>query len=223
LPSVVAVGNISMSTNKRQGYLLTSQPSHVDLVVLAVYLCGGGAKAVDTEDAAVEAFRLAPSRFSWRKHPEQINLELVRVSLSDGKKPEKGALLDGSGKTGWTLTPAGLRWAKDAEASLLSEDLSRSRQEGRGGSIDEQRWRRERDRILSTRAWANWSNGEREIAPRDAAEVYRIDSYAVGRMRSLKITRLKSLFATDQTVLPFLSHLEQVITSSRKDDADTRP
>jgi len=194
--------------------------SHSDLVVLAVYLCGGAGHAVDTEDAAVKAHQLAPSRFAWRKYPDQINLELVRVSLSDAKKPDKGSLLAGSGKTGWTLTPEGLRWARNAEETLLHVDLSRSREAGRGGSIDEQRWRRERDRILSTRAWASWSAGASEIAPRDAAEVYRIDSYAVGRMRSLKITRLKNLFAADAAVLSFLTRAEQILESSEPKNAD---
>lgn len=188
-------------------------------MVLAAYLCGADARAIDTEDVAVKAFELAPSRFGWRKHADQINLELVRVSLSDAKKPEKGSLLDGSGKTGWTLTPAGLQWAKIAEAKLLRSDLSRSREVGRGGSIDEQRWRRERDRVQTTRAWAQWSNDE-AVSARDAAEVFRIDSYAVGRMRSLKITRLKSLFAEDEVILPFLSSMEQIIQSSEPKNAD---
>lgn len=199
---------------------MTSTTSHVELVVFAVYLCGGHTRAVDTEDAAVKAHELAPDRFSWRKYPAQINLELVRVSLSDAKKKDKGALLAGSGKTGWTLTPDGLRWARGAERKLLRADLRRAREEGRGGSIGEQRWRRERDRILSTRAWASWSTNSDDVSSRDAAEVYRIDSYAVGRMRSLKITRLKQLFTEDPAVLPFLNRMQEILESSEPMNAD---
>lgn len=190
---------------------MTSTPSHAELVVLAVHLLGGGVRPVDTEDVAIKVFELAPSRFSWRKYPQQINLELVRVSLSDAKKVEKGALLAGVGKTGWSLTEKGLKWASDASEKLLGKDLSRSREAGRGGSVDEQRWRRERERILSSRAWASWSKGDQTIATRDAAEVFRIDSYAVGRMRSLKITRLSELFANDAEVMPFLSRAVEVL------------
>jgi hypothetical protein len=50
-----------------------------------------------------------------------------------------------------------------------------------------------------------------------------MDSYAVGRMRSLKITRLKSLFAADETVLPFLNHLEHVLTLSGTENAEASP
>lgn len=167
----------------------------------------------------MKAYELAPSRFSWRKYPQQVNLELVRVSLSDAKKAEKGELLTGSGKTGWTLTSKGLLWATNAAKSLLTQDLSRSREDGRGGSVDEQRWRRERERILASRAWATWATGDRNIAERDAAEVYRIDSYAVGRMWSLKITRLKSLFAEDVDVLPFLVRTAEILESAESGNA----
>lgn len=190
---------------------MTSPRKHANLVVIALYLLDGDRKAVDTEDVAIKAYELAPSRFSWKKHPDQINLELVRVSLSDAKKPEKGSLVGGSGKTGWTLTPAGLEWAGSQAERVLSEDLSQRRQDGRGGSIDEQRWRREHDRIVASRAWIEWSSGNLEVGVRDAESVFRIDSYAVGTMRSLKVTRLKSLFAGNDEVLRFLTRMAEII------------
>src|SRR5215472_10188888 len=99
---------------KSQHKPLTWNPSQSEVVTLAVYLLGGGQRAIDTEDVAVEAHRLAPGRFTWTKYPDQINLELVRVYLSDAKKPEKGAMLLGSGRTGWRLSQRGLKWAKQA-------------------------------------------------------------------------------------------------------------
>ena len=188
-------------------------PSQVEVVTVAVFLQGGDRHPVDTEDVAVKADQLAPGRFSWRKYPEQINLELIRVYLSDAKKPAKGAWLDGSGKTGWTLTPAGLRWAKKAANALLGRDLTRARQQGGGGSIDEQRWRRERNRIVATNAWERWKSGDGDISTREAAEVFRIDSYAVGRMKSLKLTRLRALFDDDPEIAPFLKEMSVILES----------
>lgn len=207
-----------MSIRKDAKPLLTSPPKHLDLVVLAVYLLGGDRKAVDTEDVAVRAYELSPSRFAWRKYPQHINLELVRVSLSDAKKG-RNALLAGSGKTGWTLTPSGLEWAAERADFLLAEDRSQKREDGRGGSIDEQRWRRERDRILGTPAWRNWSSGQ-GTSTRDAKDVFRIDSYAVGRMRSLKVTRLTSLFEQDTEILPFLASMAEMIETERNDNVE---
>jgi hypothetical protein len=192
------------------GNRLTRAPSQVEVVTLAVYLLGGARRAVDTEDVAVEAHRLAPGRFCWKKHPEQINLELIRVFLSDAKKSDaknKRALVIGSGRTGWRLTQQGLKWAQQASAAIGKVDPSRTRAESRSGSIDEQRWRRERDRIRSTSAWQLWESGGRSIPVADAKVVFRIDSYARGEIREAKLTRLRAMFSDDVELTPFLDHL----------------
>ncbi len=155
---------------------MTHGGSQVELVTLAVYLCGGDTHAIDTEDIAVKVNELAPGRFTWRKYPDQINLELVRAYLSAAKG--RSGYLSGIVKAGWTLTPKGLAWAKTEGQALLGQDTSRRREELKGGSIDEVRWRRERDRVLTTSAWKQWSTGNQDILKRNAEEVFRIDSYA---------------------------------------------
>src|SRR5437660_4246482 len=91
---------------------------HTELVTWAVYLLGGDQRRIDTEDVAVKSFQLAPHRLAWRKYPEQINLELVRVYLSNAKKAEHGSLLTGSGRTGWSLTQKGLMWIRSSGTKL---------------------------------------------------------------------------------------------------------
>ena len=61
-----------------------------EIVTLAVYLLGGDTQRVDTEDVAVKANALAGGRFTWRKYPDQINIDAVRKRLWDAAKPEKG-------------------------------------------------------------------------------------------------------------------------------------
>jgi hypothetical protein len=134
-----------------------------EIVTLAVYLLGDQ-HAVDTEDAAVKAHHLAPGYFTWPKYSDQINLELVRVNLSNAKKPQNGALLLGSGRTGWSLTKGGLKWARQAALQSVDRDLTRSRAQSRAGSIDENRWRRERSRIQLSPAWKLWV-GQNQRAP----------------------------------------------------------
>jgi hypothetical protein len=196
----------------RKEKLLTRAPSQVEVVTLAVFLLGGGQRPIDTEDVAIRAHELAPGRFAWRKYPEQINLELIRVYLSDAKKSEKGAYLNGSGRDGWTLTPRGLAWAERFNRGPARSQLARARAESRAGSVDEVRWRRERARILATAAWARWSRGDRDIPSRDAREVYRIDSYALGRALDLKITRLRDRFRGDSELDRFLSAMAELVT-----------
>jgi hypothetical protein len=134
--------------------------SQVEVVTLAVYRLGGAQRAIDTEDVAVEAHKIAPGRFSWKKYPDQINLELIRVFLSDAKK-DGNSLVIGSGRTGWRLTQRGLKWAEKAAGAINEFGSARTRAQSRAGSIDEQHWRRERSRIIATRAWQRWPTSPR--------------------------------------------------------------
>lgn len=190
---------------------MTRAYSHSEIATLAVFLLGGDQRAVDTEDVAIKAHELAPGRFSWKKYPDQINLELIRVYLSDAKKPDKGTMLSGSGRTGWRLTQTGLKWAQEAVNDAHHTDFSKDRSQTRGGSVDEQRWRRERARIVGSKAWNMWTAGEQAIPASDARLIFRIDSYAIGSLRETKITRLLSMFSDDPEVAPFLKHIASLL------------
>ncbi len=185
---------------------LTSETAQVAVVTLALYRLGGGERAIDTEDIGVEAHHIAPGRFSWRKYPDQINLELIRVFLSDAKKTQN-SLVMGSGRTGWRLTQKGLKWAEAASKSIGESDLSRTRAQSRSGSIDEQRRHRERARIVKSHAWQLWKTGAHDIPISDAKEVFRLDSYARGDLRMAKMTRLRAMFSDDNELTPFLDRL----------------
>ena len=180
-----------------------------ETVALALWELGGSEHPIDTEDIAVQANALAPGVFTWRKYPEQINLELVRVNLSDAKL--KAGLVTGSGRTGWSLTTRGVAWAK-GQGGVAVGDVQRTRAERRSGSIDEVRWRRERDRIMASPAWAQWTVDPGGVTARHASDVFRIDTYAVGRIRDLKVNRLLNLLEGDPEVMPFLEAMAEIIT-----------
>jgi hypothetical protein len=137
----------------------TSSLANHQIVTLAVYLLGGETKQIDTEDIAVKANILAPGRFCWRKYPAQINIETVRAFLSDAKKTKNGSYLSGVGKDGWLLTQAGLRFALENVNVLQSADLSRNRITAR----EKKRIRIERERMLSTPAFAKFERGSRSV------------------------------------------------------------
>ncbi len=197
---------------------LTSTTTTAELVTWAVYILGGDQKRIDTEDVAVKAFELAPKRFSWRKYPQQINLELVRVYLSDAKKAEHGELLTGSGRTGWSLTRKGLAWLRSARSKLQSLGTDEpQRRESRAGSVDSSRRDRERKRILSLPAWARWSQGERSVVLAEAREVFRLDSYSTFSVREGKLTRLRAMFGDDDELSPFLTRLSDEIDKEKID------
>jgi len=187
---------------------------NVEVVTIALFLLGGDKSAIDTEDVAKKAHDLAPGRFAWKKYPDQINLEMVRVSLSDAKKEAYGGWVDGSGKTGWTMTEAGRRWAAKESASLLGDPLGKDRAEGRGGGVDERRWRAERTRIMGLEAWLDWLATGR-ISEASAAIVFRVDAYTVGRIRSRKIARLAGLFDEDAKLRPFIRQAASVLSRTQ--------
>ena len=180
--------------------------TQVQLVTLALFSLGGATGVVDTEDVAMKVHELAPGRFSWRKYPEQINLELVRVFLSEAKSERAGSLVAGSGRSGWSLTAEGRKWAEGDGQGLLKRDLRRDRSKKSSGSVDEVRWQRERTRLISLPAFQNWEAGDRStlLSNAEAESVYRIDRYVTGRSRDLKVARLQELFRDDPDLSLFL-------------------
>lgn len=182
------------------------------VVTLAAYVLGGDSHVLDTEDIAIKAADLAPGRFSWRKYKHQINLELVRVYLSDAKKNANGAMIAGSGRMGWTLTAAGRAWARGIGRGALKVDPRQRTRSAHTTSPSETRRQRERTRIQGTQAWSRWTRRQ-QISSREAAEVFRIDVYAQGRIRDLKVGRVRDMFEDDPEIGPFVVDLAVMIES----------
>lgn len=168
--------------------------TNLEIVTVAVFLLGGDRQHVSTEDVAVRANQLAPGRFAWHKYKDQINLELVRVYLSDLKKPANGALLMGSGSTGWMLTETGVDAALKSMPNLESADLARAPM----SPAERRRHASERSRMLDTAAFARGQRGTvSDLTRREAEELFRVDDYIVGAARERKIERALTLFKND--------------------------
>ena len=79
----------------------------------------------------------------------------------------------------------------------------------------------ERARVTSTKAWARWLvDRTTSIPERETAEVFRIDTYAVGRTRDLKIARVRQLFEEDPEVGPFIEAAAGIVESKGEVDVD---
>jgi hypothetical protein len=174
--------------------MMSNELNNQGIVVLAVYAAGGADRYVDTEDVAVQAAKMAPGRFSWRKYKDQINIDTVRKRLWDAAKNRDGPLLLGSEKEGWLLTEAGLVFAKANAERVKSEDLQRTRQSQR-----EQTWTtRERARMVNEVAFQKWNSGElSEITPVEAERLFRIDDYVIGKARASRLKRALDTFTND--------------------------
>lgn len=179
------------------------------MVTIAVYLLGGERAPVDTEDVAKKADELAPGRFTWRKYKDQINLEVVRVYLSDAKKKTKGAYLIGSGNTGWTLSEAGLAFAR---ANIGAVEELRKASPRKAVGQDRVRLQRERARLMSTDAYAKVATGHSdEVTQRDAESFFRIDSYVRGEARHRRVATIANAHGDDPELGPVIELLTGLV------------
>lgn len=162
-----------------------------DQVALAALLVLGGDRApVDTENVAIEADRLAPGRFRWRKFKEHIDLGLVRNGLQDARKKR---LVDGGAHRGWVLTPAGMQ-----QASTLMSDLVDPATRERVATEQRQWEARERTRLLAEPAFrVAVQEGGAAVTKRDAARLFRLDEYTSPERRSERLRRFALSFTDD--------------------------
>jgi hypothetical protein len=180
--------------------------SNIEVVVVALFRLGGDKEIKDTEDIAVEANRLAPGRFVWRKHPDQISLEHVRVFLSDAKKQKNGKLVSGDGTKGWRLTKAGLEVATTKAAGIREALPVRPRKD----QEELRRRRLESSRLSSLSAWAKFQRKE-PIKIREAEEVFRLGDYVQGERRYQLIDRIRILFSGDRDFEGFVEQMAQIV------------
>lgn len=165
--------------------------SNHQIVVIAAFLAGGDSQRIDTEDIAVTASEIAPGRFTWRKYPEQINIETVRKRLWDACKPEKGGFVLGSERDGWLLTEAGVKFAR-SHLNAIPGSKKRT-------SLRERTWlKSERERLLSSDAFLKFKQGgDATITKREAESFFRIDNYVTGQARESKLLRILNAFDED--------------------------
>ena len=155
--------------------------SNTEIVVIAAFRVGAAVQHVDTEDIAVKANEIGPGQFTWKKYPDQINIDTVSKRLWDGRA--RGYLV-GSERDGWLLTEKG---------SAIARKYRRSLKVGRAIrlSLNERKWRRmEKARLLATEAHLKFKSGEMSsITSREAEGFFRIDAYVSKSARENKILR----------------------------------
>jgi hypothetical protein len=188
---------------------MTRELANHEVVTLAVYLLGGDRQPVDTEDVAKRANEIAPGRFTWRKYKDQINLEVVRVYLSDAKKKAKGEYLIGSGNTGWSLSEAGLVFARQHADAVKSLEAAEPR---KSVGQDRLRQQRERARLMATEAYAKIASGHAyELTRRDAESFFRIDSYVQGEARRRRVATIANAHGDDPELGPVIEQLAEIV------------
>lgn len=168
--------------------------NNVELVVLAAYLLGGTLRMVETEDIAMKAHQMAPLRFAWRKYPEQIDIERVRVRLSQAKHE---SLLSGVHSKGWRLTANGTLVVEDNLLVLAGQGSAKASVR----KSDRQWIASEKKRLLATPAYKKFAAGRStEISKIEIQDFFRVDEYMNPETRKIKLDRLLGAFRSDKAL-----------------------
>jgi hypothetical protein len=161
------------------------------IAALALYLLGGASRAVDTEDVAIKAAELAPGRFRWKKYPEQIDLERVRLSIKN-LRDDRPSFISGGMRNGWMLTPAGIAWCRQIAGQQASTP---------GPAVSS---------LRSTAAFQKWQDGRaEEITVYDARQLLQVDEYTSDRRRRERIQAVGNAAADDPDLSSLLVHLRK--------------
>lgn len=171
-------------------------------VLLAAFRITAGLREADTEDLAMEADRVAPERFRWRKYRDQVNLQSVGKSLRDCK--QRG-YLRGDARVGWMLTEAGMTEARRVDT------VSANATPRVPLSARERAWRKtERTRLLSEPAFAKVTGGRIEdVTERELEGFFRLDEYVVGSARQDRVDRALRFFSGDAQLEPVIVRLKE--------------
>lgn len=193
--------------------LPSSEPqlANHEVVVIAAYLAGAKLGLVDTEDIAVKANEIAPGRFSWRKYKDQINIDAVRKRLWDATKPERGALLAGSERTGWRLTKAGFDFSRRQlrKGRLAEVEKPRTSRDERTTQLRELR------RLANEPAFLKFMDrAPNKVTKADAERFFRIDDYVVGRARTAKIERFRIIARNNPALLSAIDFLVNFVKAA---------
>jgi hypothetical protein len=164
--------------------------SNPEILTLVVYWLNGTVNPVDLEDAAIEAFKLAPKKFSWIKYDDRIDLRIVEYALRAACRPGM-KYLKGNNRYGYMLTQTGLEWAEkfdeEKQLSTTSRRLSPS-----------DLVLKEQFRLRSTHAFKKFQNGEKEkITLMDFREFTRVNDYFPEHIRKQRYVKIDNAVKDD--------------------------
>lgn len=155
--------------------------------LLALYDLGGSRRAVDTEDVAMRAAQVAPKAFRWRRYPEQVNLEAVRLALKDNKKE---AFVTGGIRDGWQLTPAAVRRCEAFRGAAVSDP--------------------DADRIRRSAAFRAWKKDGAEIVTTpQVMDLLRVNEYFPTAKRRQRVVAFLNAVGGDTELSRFAAALQR--------------
>ncbi len=172
---------------------MTARITGTRIAAVALLHMDGSEHAVDSEDLAMRMAELAPGRFSWKKYPEQINLERVRSSVKKMLEANP-PLASGGVNDGWMLTPAGIQWACQTPGVASAPVLASL---ARGAAL-----------LRQSDAWEKFARlVPEEITVYDARRFLKVDEYTSPRRRRERVQAVSNIAAHDDDLHALVIHL----------------
>lgn len=167
--------------------------SNIQLVTIALGNLDGHEKPVDSEDVAVHVNELAPGKFTWRKYPEYIDLQVVNQSLQDARRERNGSLVTGSSSKGWMLSANGMEWFKHLDIEFRVDSAAEI-QLRRGSLLRSQEM--ERRRLKGTAAYELYCKSRlADVTRNDFFDFAKVNEYFPLKARSRRYHFIESAVA----------------------------
>ena len=167
-----------------------------ELAVIAIAKLGGRTLPIDLEDIAIELFDIAPHKFSLKKYPNHVDIHIVRVSISHMALDKTPPYISGSIKTGYMLSPYGIKWI-DELGDIPPDMLTGAFRKGSElHSLDY-----EVRRIKKTNAYKYVMKGDLEkLNMNSLREFLRINEYFTKKKVTNRINIVDNASELDETV-----------------------
>jgi hypothetical protein len=199
------------------------------VILLALLLQGGATGHVDLEDVAVQAYRLAPTRFRWNRY-DYPSLEATRQAFKHWKDRKTEEPRVTQHRQTYLLTGIGVKEAVEAARSILQVDISsadeaiRAYKESAGIATDNTQGaivartrttarpsQHELRRIRAHKLFKLWQSGNKNFEQWEIADLLNCLPNSSARVWSERFSRLNAMaeFWQDEELMRFLATIEE--------------
>lgn len=184
-----------------------------DVCLYSLFLeARGQSQLSPTEDIAIRAFQMYPQRFGLVRHPEYPDVDSVRVTLTDLRKPKYGSLVEGDKRKGWRLTESGKAWIQEHKTEvegLIGKKHPREERYGSGKLVTRKSISAQyKHRIVSSEAFKKWKAGQ-ELTIYDFFDVMRVDPYTPEEIYRKYLGNCLQAIEGEQELTKFVIHLDE--------------